>query len=84
MLQSADALLRRALPVQFVEYTPILLERVGDDPEGLPRLLASVGYAHDAVHHGEGHLKQRSHPLNEPVEVDGYVDLVVRPPGPKR
>lgn len=81
VLQSGEAMLRRALPWLFVEYTPSLLERVGDDPGALPGLLASAGYTVADVHHGEGTLKERAHPLGAPLEVEGYVDLVVPPPG---
>jgi len=80
VLRSAEETLRRSRPVVFTEYTPSLLARVGDDPQALPRFLASVGYTAADVYNGEGDLRERGHPLAEPLEVEGYVDLVVRPP----
>jgi FkbM family methyltransferase len=79
VLQSAEEMLRRALPVVFAEYTPSLLQRVGDDPDALPSFLSSVGYTVADVYHGEGDLSERNHPLTEALHTDSYVDLVVRP-----
>jgi FkbM family methyltransferase len=81
VLESAREMLRRSHPVLFVEFTPALLRRVGDSPSALPALLMSVGYETADVYHGEGDLRDRDHPLSEPIETDRYVDLVVRPPG---
>ena len=79
VLQSAEAMLRRSLPVLFVEYTPELLERAGDRPSALPELLRSVGYRAADVYNGEGDLRDRHHPLDAPIVTDAYVDLVARP-----
>ena len=80
VLQSAEAILRRSRPVLFVEFTPELLERVGDTESALPQLLVSVGYELTDVYHGEGDLRDQNHLLSAPIATDGYVDLVVRPP----
>ena len=60
------------------EYTPELLRRAGDDPDALLELLATIGYAVADVYEDEGDIRERARPLTEPLDIDGYVNLVVR------
>lgn len=77
VLESARALLTAFRPTVFVEYTPALLERVGDSPHALPQLLLDCGYRCADLYRGEGELLRASHALSEPIETESYLDVVV-------
>lgn len=78
VLRSAERLLARHKPDLFVEYTPALLERVGDDGGALREYLSSAGYSSADIYRGDGELLELDHDLGTPIETSDYVDLIVR------
>lgn len=77
VLESARGLLANARPTVFIEYTPVLLKRVGSSPDELRELLLGCGYRFADLYRGEGELLRAGHPLSEPIETDSYLDLVL-------
>jgi FkbM family methyltransferase len=78
VLRSAAALLKDRHPALFVEYTPSLLERVGDQGDELRAFLLDSGYSTADLYRGDGLLLEREHDLRFPIETPDYLDLILR------
>lgn len=78
VLRSASELLATARPIVSFEYAPRLVERLGQDPEELRRLLLDAGYVTAEVHRPDGSLVRADHPLSEPLSTDTFLDVIVR------
>jgi FkbM family methyltransferase len=78
VLESARRILSDDHPALFIEYTPALLTRAGDDGDAVRLLLLQAGYTTADVYTGEGELAESGRPLELPLETDGYYDLLIR------
>jgi FkbM family methyltransferase len=75
VIASGRKILSQFHPDVFLEYSPSLLERVGDSGAELLRLLVEAGYSHASIYGTDGIILERARSLSTPISTDSYVDL---------